>query len=160
MSFTPTVLTDAYISINSNVLSDHGNKVEIPIKVEDKDATTFGQTWHVRRGGLKDGNLNITFVQDYVAANLDEIMWALLGTVVPFEIRATSGTVTTSNPKYTGNILVEQWKPIIGKVGDLVEEDVSFPTSGTVTSLRKPLSQPMKAKRSGPSLGTSPCPSR
>lgn len=133
MTFAPTVLTDAYISINSNVISDHGNKVEIPVKVEAKEATTFGQTWKVRRGGLKDGNLNITFLNDFVAANLDEIMWALVGTVVPFEIRATSGTVTTSNPKYTGSILIEEWTPITGKVGDLVEVDVSFPTSGTVT---------------------------
>lgn len=133
MTFTPTVLTDAYISIAANVISDHGNKVEIPVKVDSKDATTFGQTWNVRRGGLKDGSLNISFLQDYVAANLDEIMWALVGTVVAFEIRATSGSVTTSNPKYTGNILVDSWTPITGKVGDLVEVSVSFPTSGTVT---------------------------
>lgn len=133
MALTPTVLTDAYISINANVLSDHGNKVEIPIKLDDKDATTFGQTWKVRRGGLKDGNLNISFLNDFVAANLDEIMWPLIGTVVPFEIRPTSGAVSTSNPKYTGNILIQEWKPITGKVGDLVEVDVSFPTSGTVT---------------------------
>ena len=133
MTFTPTVLTDAYISINANVLSDHGNKVEIPVKVDVKDATAFGQTWKVKRGGLKDGNLNITFIQDYVAANLDEIMWALVGTVVTFEIRPTSGTVTTSNPKYTGSILINEWKPLVGKVGDLVEVDVSFETSGTVT---------------------------
>jgi len=133
MTFTPTVLIDAYISINSNVISDHGNKVEIPIKVEDKDATTFGQTWHVRRAGLKDGNLNSDFLNDYVAANLDEIMWGILGTVVAFEIRPTSGTVTTSNPKYTGSILIDQWTPIIGKVGDLVTVSVGFPTSGTVS---------------------------
>jgi hypothetical protein len=133
VAFTPVVLTDAYISINSNVISDHGNKAEIPVKVDNKDATTFGQSWRVRRGGLKDGNLNLTFLNDFVAANLDEIMWALLGQVVPFEIRATSGTVTTSNPKYTGSILIEEWKPITGKVGDLVEVDVSFSTSGTVT---------------------------
>lgn len=133
MALNPTVLTDAYISINANVISDHGNKVEIPVKVDDKDATTFGQTWKVRRGALKDGNLNITFLNDFVAANLDEIMWALVGQVVPFEIRATSGAVSTSNPKYTGSILIQEWKPIVGKVGDLVEVDVSFPTSGTVT---------------------------
>lgn len=133
MTFTPTVLTDAYISINSNVISDHGNEVEIDAKVEDKEATTFGQTWKVRRGGLKDGSLKLKFLNDFVAANLDEIMWGLLGTVVAFEIRASSGTVTTSNPKYTGNILINEWKPVGGKVGDLVEVDVTFPTSGTVT---------------------------
>ncbi|HET6504617.1 MAG TPA: hypothetical protein VFG87_28040 [Amycolatopsis sp.] len=133
MTFNPTVLLDAYISINSNVISDHGNKAEIPIKAEAKMATTFGQTWNVRRGGLKDGNLNFDFLNDYVAGNLDEIMWALVGTVVPFEVRAASGTVTTSNPKYTGNVFIDQWTPIIGKVGDLVTVSVGWPTSGTVT---------------------------
>lgn len=133
MALTPTVLTDAYISINSNVLSDHGNKVEIPVSVEDKETTAFGQTWKTRTGGLKDASLNISFIQDYVAANLDSIMWALLGTVVSFEIRASSGTVTTSNPKYTGSILIAEWKPIMGSIGDLAALDVSFPTSGAVT---------------------------
>lgn len=133
MTFTPTVLTDCYVSINSNVISDHASKAEIPVKVDDLDATTFGQTWHVRRGGLKDANINLEFFNDFVAANLDEIMWALIGTVVPFEIRPTSGSVTTSNPKYTGSILIDQWSPIMGKVGDLVTVSVGFPTSGTVT---------------------------
>lgn len=133
MALTPTVLTDCYISINSNVVSDHGNKVEIPISVEDKETTCFGQTYKTRVGGLKDGNLNISFVQDFVAANLDSIFWPLLGTVVAFEIRATSGARSTSNPAYTGSILIKEWKPIMGSVGDLASVDVSFPTSGTVS---------------------------
>jgi hypothetical protein len=132
MSFTPTVLTDAYISIAANVLSDHGNKIELPVKATDLNATTFGQTWNVRRGGLKDGSVNVTFLQDYVAGNLDEIMWALVGTVVALEARATSGTVGTSNPKYTGNIFIAEWNPIVGSVGDLVTISCSFPTSGTI----------------------------
>lgn len=133
MTFTPTVLTDCYVSINSNTLSDHASKAELPIKVTDLDATTFGQTWHVRRGGLKDGNVNLEFFNDFVAANLDEIMWALIGTVVPFEVRATSSGRSTSNPGYTGNILIDQWSPIMGKVGDLVTVSVGFPTSGAVS---------------------------
>lgn len=132
MALTPTVLTDAYISINSNVVSDHGNKVEIPVKLTDLDATTFGQTWHVRRGGLKDGNLNIDFLNDFVVTVLDDIFWAMLGSVVAFEIRPTSGARSTSNPAYTGSILVDQWTPITGKVGDLVTVSVGYPTSGTV----------------------------
>jgi hypothetical protein len=132
MALTPTVLVDAYISINSNVVSDHGNKVEIAATVVDKDATAFGQTWMVRTGGLKDGNIGIDFLQDYVAAQLDSIFWALLGTVVPFEIRPTSAARGTGNPAYTGNLFVKEWKPIIGKVGDLAAVSVSFPTSGTV----------------------------
>lgn len=133
MSLTPTVLTDAYIMISGNVLSDHGTKVELPVTVEDKDITAFGQTWKNRVGGLKDATLNVTFIQDYAASNLDSIMYALVGTVVSFEVRPTSGAVSTANPKYTGSILIKEWKPIMGGVGDLVTVDVGFPTSGPVT---------------------------
>jgi hypothetical protein len=133
MALTPTVLTDAFISINSVTVSDHGNKVELPVKVTDLDATTFGQTWKVRRGGLKEGNVNVDFLNDFVATVLDDIMWAQLGNVIPFEVRPTSGARSTSNPGYTGSLLMDGWTPIIGKVGDLVTVSISFPTSGAVT---------------------------
>jgi hypothetical protein len=133
MALTPTVLTDAYININSNVVSDHGNKVEIPISVADLDTTAFGQTWHARVGGLKDASLTIDFIQDFVAANLDSIFFPLLGTVVTFEVRPTSSARSTSNPAYTGSILIKEWKPIVGAVGALATVSVSFPTTGAVS---------------------------
>lgn len=133
MTFNPTVLFDAYISINSNVVSDHGNKVGVNVEVEDLDVTTFGQTAKVRKGGLQDGTIDISFINDFVAANLDSIFFALVGTVVPFEIRATSSARSTSNPAYIGNILIKGWKPIGGDVGKVVQVDVSFPTSGATT---------------------------
>lgn len=133
MALTATVLTDAYISINSNVLSDHGNKVELNVQVDDEETTAFGATYKARVGGLKDGTISITFYGDYVAANLDSILWPLLGTLVPFEIRPTSAIVGTGNPKYTGNVLITNLKPITGDVGKTVQFDVTWPTSGTVT---------------------------
>lgn len=133
MALTPTVLTDAYISIASNVISDHGNKVEINASVDDKETTCFGQTWKTRTGGLKDGTITISLLDDFVASNLDSILWPLLGTVVAFEIRPTSSAVGTGNPKYTGSILIKEIKPIAGSIGDLASQDLSFPTSGTVT---------------------------
>lgn len=132
MALTPTVLTDAFILINAGNVSDHGNKVEIPVTVQDKDSTTFGQTWVNRVGGLKDAQLSIDFLNDFVAAQLDSIFWPLLGTVVTFEIRPTSAARGTGNPAYTGSILIKEWKPVMGKVGDLVTVSVSFPTSGAV----------------------------
>jgi hypothetical protein len=132
VALTPTVLTDAFILINAGNVSDHGNKVEIPVTVQDKDSTTFGQSWVNRVGGLKDAQLSIDFLNDFVAAQLDSIFWPLLGTVVTFEIRPTSAGRGTGNPAYTGSIFIKEWKPIAGKVGDLVSVSVSFPTSGTV----------------------------
>lgn len=133
MALTPTVLTDAYISIAGTTWSDHGNKVEIPITVDDEQTTTFGSSWKARVGGLKDAQLNITFLNDFTTTNLDATVWPLLGTVVTFEVRPTSGARSTTNPGYTGSILINSWKPIAGDVGTLATVDVSFPTSGAVS---------------------------
>lgn len=132
MALTPTVLFDAYISINSNVISDHGNKVELPFSADDEDITAFGQTWKGRTGGLKEASLNLDLINDFVNAQLDSIMFPLFGTVVPFEVRPTSAARGTGNAAYTGSIYIKEWKPIVGNVGKLVVASVSFPTSGAV----------------------------
>lgn len=131
MTFTPTVLKDAYININTTVVSDHGNKVELNISYEELEYELFGQQAKNRAGGgLQDGSVAISFLNDFSAAALDEIFWGILGQVVPYEIRPTSATRGPGNPSYTGNLFIKEWKPIGGDVGKLVQVDVSFPTSG------------------------------
>lgn len=130
---TPIVLTDAFVLINAQNLSAWMTKVELKIEYEDLDATTMGQNAHVRRAGLQDGTVGITFLVDETAAALDSIMWALQGQVVPYEIRPTSAVRGTSNPAYLGNILVNAWTPISGDVGKLNTCDVSYGTSGLNT---------------------------
>ena len=132
MALTPTVLTDAFILVNAGNVSDHGNKVEIDATVVDLDTTAFGQTWMARVGGLKDGVVHFDFLNDFVNAQLDSIFWPLLGTVVTFEIRPTSAARGTGNPAYTGSILISEWKPIVGKVGDLAQTSVAYKTTGPV----------------------------
>lgn len=132
MALTPLVLTDAMVIINAATISDHGNKVELPISVDPQETTAFGATYKARVGGLKDAVLNVSLFNDFTAAQLDATMFPLLGTVVTFEIRPTSGARSVTNPAYTGSILIAQWTPITGSVGQLVQLDMSFPTSGVV----------------------------
>lgn len=128
------VLLAAYVNINANDLSDNAAKIELTAEVEEKDVTTFGSLgWKVVLGGLKSGGLALDFKQDFAATKLDSIMWPLFGTVVPFEVRADQAAVGTSNPKYTGNLLIKEWKPISGQVGDDASVGVSYPTSGAIT---------------------------
>lgn len=132
LTYNPTVLLDCYVSINGQVISEHAAKAEIPYSADAKESTTFGAGGHTYRGGLKGGSLNLSLFNDYTDNNLDEIMWALIGEVVTFEVRPTSDAVSTSNPSYTGNIFVNGWTPIAGSVGDLVTQDVSYQVSGLV----------------------------
>ena len=128
------VLLAEYLSINANVLNSNTKKAELTVEVEAKDVTTYASLgWKEVLGGIKSGELGCEFLQDFAAAALDAIMWPLLGTVVPFEVRADQGAASTSNPKYTGSILISGWNPITGSVGDEASVSMSFPTSGAVT---------------------------
>jgi hypothetical protein len=128
------VLLAEFVSIAGNDLSAYSNKAEVAVEVEEKDVTTYAsQGWKEVLGGLKSGNVSLEFKQDFAATKLDSIMWPLLGTVVPFEVRADQAVVGTSNPKYTGTILIKAWNPVAGSVGDAASVSVSYPTSGAVT---------------------------
>lgn len=134
MALSTTVLTDAYISINSVVISDHGNKVEIELSADEQKITAFGGTWEARASGtLKDGKVSITLYNNFQASQLDSQIFPLLGTTVPFEIRPTSAARSVNNAAYVGSVFISEHKPISGGVGDVVTFDVSWPTSGTVT---------------------------
>lgn len=125
------VLLDAQLDINGTDLTEWVAKIELMDEFEDKDTTTFssGGAKEVL-GGLESGEIGITFKNDYTATKLDSIMWALRRTVVTWKARADLDAVTTSNPQYSGSLLVNKWVPIAGSVGDVAEVDVSFPLSG------------------------------
>jgi hypothetical protein len=128
------VLLAEYLSINANVLHEFTKKAEIAVEVEEKDVTNYASLgWKEVLGGLKSGELGIEFLQDFADTELDSIMWPLLGTVVPFEVRADQGAVSASNPKYTGNLLIKSWNPITGSLGDEATVSVTYPTSGAVS---------------------------
>jgi hypothetical protein len=128
------VLTAAYVALNSTDLSAYGASAQLQIEAESKDTTTFGSSgWHEELSGIKSGSLALMFKQDVADNALDEIMFALLGTVVTFEVRATQSAVGTSNPKYTGSVNIRQWNPISGSVGDVAEVSVTYPTTGAVS---------------------------
>lgn len=128
------VLLASFLSLNGVDYSGSTSKIELVTEVADEDVTTFASLgWKERIGGLKDGSVSATFKQDVANGAIDSQMWALFGTVVPFEVRLSNAAVGTSNPKYTGNVLVNKWSPIAGEVGSVAEVEVEFPTSGAVT---------------------------
>jgi hypothetical protein len=123
-------LTDAYISLNAVVLSDHANSLEITYEAEDIDTTAFGVGGardHI--AGLKAWSATITFQQDHAAASVDATLFPLLGgSSFACEFRPTSGAVSATNPKYTGNAILLSYNPISGEVGEF--SSVSVPLSG------------------------------
>lgn len=128
---TKKVLLDAVLVIDGDDLTEWCAKIELEDEFEDKDATTYGSNGAKEvLGGLESGKVGITFKNSYTAGELDEIMWAKRRSVVTWSARAASSAVNSSNPQYSGELLVNSWSPIKGNVGDVAEVDVSFPLSG------------------------------
>ena len=128
------MLSSTYIALSGVDYSQYAHAVTLTVDVNDLDTTDFASSgWRDVIGGLKSGTLDIEWNQDVAVSQLDSALWALLGTVVTFEVRATSAVVGTSNPKYTGSVLINGWTPFDGNVGDLAQVKSSFPVSGAVT---------------------------
>lgn len=130
-----TILT-AFGSIASNDLSSYCSKIELKAEVERQDATTFGSAgWAEKLTGIRSWEVSFTFKQDVAASAIDSIMWPLFiaNAAVAFEGRLNSSAVSTSNPKYTGNLIVGEWSPISGSVGDTAEVEVTFEGTGALT---------------------------
>lgn len=130
---TAMVLKSSYLALNGVDRSSWCKKIELKKEVDPKDVTTFASAgWVEFIGGLFKAGLSITFLNDVTDNTLDETMDALLGTVVSFEVRPTSAAVGAGNPKQTGNVLITEWTPLAGNVGDLNEASYTYPTSGVV----------------------------
>lgn len=125
-------ITNEFVSINAVTLSDHCKNATLKLDVAQLDSTAFGSTWSTFIGGLKSGTLTLEFEDDYALASVDATLFPLLGTVVAFDVRADAGARSTTNPSYTGNILIATHS-VGGSIGDLAMKSLSFPTSGAVT---------------------------
>lgn len=130
------VLTDAVINLaGGSFVTDHSNKVEIPVEVDELDVTVFGGVWKSRTGGLLDGKVNISLFNDFADNAIDELVWTwvMARTPIAFAIKPTSGAISASNPEYQGLILPKNTAPLNAGVGDVNKFDISWPTSGAVT---------------------------
>ena len=127
------VFTDAVVTINGTAMTSYVKEVKLDFEVSDNNTTVFGSTWNSRIGGLKDGSVGVKFNQDFASSTVDPVIWPLLGTVVAFKVKATSAANSATNPEYQFNVLISEWSPFGGAVGDLAEVDVTWPISGSVT---------------------------
>lgn len=129
------VYYDAYISLDSNDLSGYAQSLELPLSVETLDDTAMGDTTRSNAAGLKTWTATINFHQSFVNGELDSIIYALwnAGTAFACEFRPTSGSVSTSNPKFTGNGIISEYTPLTGSVGDQLTVPVTIVAAGTLT---------------------------
>ena len=125
-------LKDATITINSVALSDHANSVSLNFEIDSIEVTAFGSTGHIFAGGLQNNSIDVTFMQDYAASNVEATIYPLVGTTTTVVIKATSSATSATNPTYTiSNAYLSAHTPVAGAVGELATTTLQF-TGGTL----------------------------
>jgi hypothetical protein len=127
------VLLNPQIIVNSVDLTNHITQVTVEETYADVETTSFGNSAKTRVAGLGDHKFTADFQQDFANSSVEQTIYPLLGTVVSVTVKQAAGTTTSNNPAYTFNVLIDDWVPLGGKVGDLLMSSISWPISGAVT---------------------------
>jgi len=130
------VFKDADVNLDSNDISAYTTSVTLDLSADAPEDTAMGDTFtSLVGGGIKSGTATIEFNQDFADNLLDEILWGIFngGTAVTLTLKPTSAAVGTSNPSYSGSVILTSYSPLSGSVGDKATTSITCPTSGTIT---------------------------
>jgi hypothetical protein len=128
------VLTDVGVVLGGVDLSDHIASVTITQSIDAVETTAFGDGGRTRVGGLEDSSLTLDFHQDFASGEVDATIAPLVGGTASFEIAPFGTAVAASGtaPRYSGTVLLTEWTPLNGAVGDLSTASVTWPVTGVV----------------------------
>ena len=124
------VYTNAKIEINGTDLSSHASEVSLNYASEMQDDTAMGDSTRVRKGGLKDWSIDVTWHQDFAAGKVDATLFSLVGTTVCMDMRPQNICSTVQNPRFSGIGVIETYNPMGGSVGALLDAPTTIQSAG------------------------------
>ena len=136
------VLYDASLTVENAAgtardLSARVRSVTLDQSLAMQDDTAMGDTFTSSAVGLMSWSVTVEFVQDYIAdANnaVDATMSGLtaIGKTTELVIKPTSGSVSATNPSWTGTAVLESYNPVSGTVGDEAMATATFSSAGAL----------------------------
>ena len=87
-----------------------------------------------RLSGLKDWSLEMTMKQDFATDGPDSVLFPLVGGAkVLVQVTANGPTPSSTNPRYYGMAVLQDYSPLAGAVGELSTTPANFMASGPLT---------------------------
>lgn len=139
------VLTDAVVTLEATDISQYVSSVTINTPEDVVETTGFGPTKsRTRTSGLRDHSVTLEFMNDFASGALEQLIDTIgIGELADFTIKPTSAAVSVTNPIYkadgsgsgatqAGQVLVSEWTPLNGAVGELATVSVTWPVSGQI----------------------------
>ena len=146
------VLTDVEVLIDDaattppvNNISEYISSVTINTPEDVVETTAFGPVGErTRTSGLKDHSITLEFHNDFASGALESIIDGIgIGQLANIQVKPTSAAVSATNPAYkadnsgsgatkAGQVLISEWTPLNGAVGELATVSVTWPVSGQI----------------------------
>lgn len=138
------VLLSTSTAVGTRDFSNRVMKLELPRDADEHDDTVMGLTAHSRVIGLEKWSFKMTLLQAFTTGDGGENTNSILATTFTrsqaglksmISVSAFGGTstVSASNPTWSGLVVLKNYSPILGGVGDLLKTDVEFLGSGNLT---------------------------
>lgn len=126
------VLKDVNVVFNGTDISGNVASVTLTTSAAEVATTAFGSSAVTRVSGLIDNSVTMAIHNDYNA--IDGLFFPLVGSTAVTCVVKPNGTAAASsaNPSYSFSVLVTEWTPVNGAVGELATADVTFPISGGI----------------------------
>ncbi len=129
---------NGYISVAGTNLSDHAREISLDIVTIELPADVMGMTAAAVRSGLQNWTMTATFLQDFAAGTVDAVLYAAGGAAGhnPFNVEVGPdgvASISSTNPRYSGNAIMSDYKPFGGAHGSNMEAQVTFRCAGNLT---------------------------
>jgi len=139
------VLTDVDVELNGQPIGEYISSVTINTPEDVVETTAFGPVGaRTRTSGLKDHSVALEFHNDFASGAMESIIDTIgIGQLTNLVIKPTSAAISSTNPAYradgsgsgatkAGQVLVSEWTPLNGAVGELSTVSVTWPISGQI----------------------------
>lgn len=126
--------TDAHIEVNSVDISSWVTSSNLSLTSDTVETVAMGDTWVTVKPTFRRATLSLELNQDFGASAIDQTLNGIVNTSVTFKYRPVSGTVIgTTNPEYTGSVIVTEYDPSDQAAGEIASFSVTWPVDGAVT---------------------------
>lgn len=124
------ILKNCVVTIAGVDFSSHAHTVEIMLKKAAVDSTNFSGGGREQMAGLRDDEFTVDLQQDFDVAQVDATLFPLYANETEFtvSVKPTNAAVSATNPLYSGTCILLEYQALSGKVGDLSDTKVKFPT--------------------------------
>ena len=127
------VLTEPFISLDGVDLSDHITSVALGTVFDLVEVTEMGSIAKKFVGGLENNTLALEIQQDFGIGEVESVIYPQRGLRINAIVRPVDGPRSATNPEYTFVVLVSEWAPLTGSIGNLATVSVSWPIFGAIT---------------------------